>query len=89
MEFWFWALAVKLGLPLLERLIRYDRMAADSKLWPPGTSYSDSSWRCLSEEAYERRTRSLGRFLRRWGCRSELDVAAIAGGVDEVGGFES
>jgi hypothetical protein len=50
-EFWFWALAAKLGLPLVERLIRYDRMAADSKLWPLGTSYADSSWRCLSEEA--------------------------------------
>ena len=27
-EFWFWALEVKLGLPLVERLSRYDTTAA-------------------------------------------------------------
>ena len=28
----FWALTVKLGLPLVERVIRHDRMGADSKV---------------------------------------------------------
>ena len=28
----FWALTVKLGLPLVERVIRHDRIGADSKV---------------------------------------------------------
>jgi hypothetical protein len=50
-ESWFWALAVKLGLPLVERL----RKAADSNLWPPVTSSAGSGRRRLSEEAQEAR----------------------------------